>query len=220
MKYLKMLGLAAIAALALTAVVGAGSAAANAKLCKKAISPCPAGEAYPAGTKISASLKTKTHAQLTTSLGTITCTKSAVAGETTQESGNPLHGVITAVSFEGCTLASTACTVTPQNLPYTATGTAGATVGNGTLTVERSRTKTENGTIDEGGRPQAAVQCGVLINCTFGSGDISFAVTGGAPAQGAVNQSLEREGGLCPSTSTWEAEYTVTSPSPLFIVTN
>jgi hypothetical protein len=57
MKYLKMLGLAAIAAAALMAFVGAGTAsAAGGVLCKvegtSSGTTCPSGQAYTPGTKI------------------------------------------------------------------------------------------------------------------------------------------------------------------------
>ena len=42
MKQLKIIGLAAIAALAVTAMLGAGTASAS-KLCKTTVEPCPAG---------------------------------------------------------------------------------------------------------------------------------------------------------------------------------
>jgi hypothetical protein len=51
MKYLKMLGLAAIAAAALAAFVGTGTASATV-LCSTTTSPCPEAQKYPSGTRV------------------------------------------------------------------------------------------------------------------------------------------------------------------------
>jgi hypothetical protein len=210
MKYLKMLGLAAIAALALTAVLGAGSASAATFLCKTKANPCP--EHYPIGTVISASLETGTHAVLTTNLGKITCKKSTVTGKTTTTEG---HGEITGLTFSECTDPfNNPCTVKAVNLPYTAdiaTATAGVVNGNGTMTV----TPKAGGT----GNPGATVECGSFMNCKFTSTAIALDVIGNAPAKViASNEPLNREGGLCPSESFWDAEYTVTQPNPLYVI--
>jgi hypothetical protein len=50
MKHLKMLGLAALAAAALTALIGAGTASATV-LCKNNLNTTTCSEKYPAGTK-------------------------------------------------------------------------------------------------------------------------------------------------------------------------
>lgn len=50
MKYIKVFGLALVAAFALTAFVGAGTA--SAVLCKANESPCPAGNQYPLPTTV------------------------------------------------------------------------------------------------------------------------------------------------------------------------
>jgi hypothetical protein len=206
MRYLKMLGLAMISAFALMAI-GAGSASAV-TLCKEAKTPCPEAQRYPSSTTWHLTIKVTIHTQLTTSIGTVTCKKTTIHGGTTSTGTNPLLGSITSVSDSECTLGSTPCTVTHQNLPYKGTVTAGATVGNGTV-------KAESGGV---GKPQAKVECGSFINCTFGAPEVSFSVVGGNPAIATFSQSLEREGGLCPSTSTAETEYEVVEPKPLFIV--
>jgi hypothetical protein len=210
MKYLKMLGLAAIAALALTAVLGAGSASAATFLCKTNANPCP--EHYPTGTVISASLEPGFHATLTTNLGNITCKKSTVTGKTTTTEG---HGEITALTFTECTDPfGNPCTVKAVNLPYTVditTTTAGTANGNGTMTV----TPKAGGT----GNPGATVECGSFMNCKFTSAALALDVTGGAPATIHANKvPLNREGGFCPSESFWDASYTVTQPNPLYVI--
>ena len=74
MKSLKICGLAAIAAMALLACLGVGSASATV-LCTEDKNPCPAGKDEPAGTKIEASLNGS--ASWSTTAGTVleTCTK-------------------------------------------------------------------------------------------------------------------------------------------------
>jgi hypothetical protein len=202
MKYLKILGLAAIAALALTAVAGAGTASA-AKLCKNVT--CT--EHYPSGTVLSSKLKTGTNALLTSSFGTVTCKKSTVGGKTTSTEA---HGEITSFTFTECTDPfGSPCTVKAVNLSYTAKGAATGS-GNGTLTVSPKA---------GGGNPGAHVECGSFMNCTFTVSSITLAVTGGAPATITANKEpLLREGGFCPSEAFWDATYEVTAPSPLFIV--
>jgi len=88
MKYVKMLGLAAVAAAALMAFVGASTASATV-LCKTAGtgSPtgttCPANQAYPAGTAITA--VNKGTVKLDTTFKTIECSGSEVKGSTSNE---------------------------------------------------------------------------------------------------------------------------------------
>jgi hypothetical protein len=177
-------------------------------LCKEAKNPCPEASRYPAGTKISGALKEKTHWDVTTSIGTVTCTVSNFSETSNATSGNPHVSTLTSITFTGCTLGSTKCTVVALHLPWKVTRTSGFLgIGNGTKVIES----------DGSGTPQYKVECGSFMNCTFGSSSISFSTTGGSPARETVNQSLEREGGLCPSTATWTAEYTISAPSPLFI---
>jgi hypothetical protein len=216
MKYLKMLGLAAIAALALTAVAGAGTASAT-ELCTTNVSPCPAGEHYGAGTVIEGS---STNATLTSSLGNVVCTSSAIKGATTTTGGAKLsvEGKIESLTFSGCTLTTPFggtkhnCNVTAINTPYKAVVTK-TTQPNGTLTVSSGGS----------GDPGAKVDCGAsVLRCQFTSPSIALDVTGGSPAiVHAKEEPLNRtvyEGGLCPSTSTWDATYTVTKPHALYLV--
>jgi len=212
MKHLKVLGLAAVAAMALMAIVGAGTASAS-ELCSTNTAPCT-GTKYGQDTTISAQLKSGTVAFLTNSISNVACKKSTVLITTTNAgtTGEPVKGQAPSpngLTFSECSTASgTACTVTVQNLAYNGTLTA-TTKGNGTLTVQSGGS----------GDPGATVVCGFLINCTFSTASATLSFTGGSPAVAAANGiSLSRSGGFCPSTSTWDAEYEVTSPKPLFIV--
>jgi|SRR5215203_142017 len=210
MKYIKMLGIAVLASLAVMAVAGVGTAAAGTKVCKDAA--CTSE--YPAGTKISSSLVTGTHATLTTNLTNVTCKKSTVSGVLTGPNNGVVpaipsgHGEITGFTFSECTATSngSACTVSTINLNYTATAVAGPG-----LTVTPKTV---------GANPGATVVCpNALINCTFTTKHILLDVTNGGPATvHAVKEPLERSGGFCPSESFWDATYTVTTPNPLHIV--
>ncbi|MFL5834506.1 MAG: hypothetical protein ACJ76B_11090 [Solirubrobacterales bacterium] len=210
MKFIKMMGLAVVAALAVMAMVGASAASASGTACKTNSEPCPAGDLYAAGTKMTAQLVPGTHATLTSSVGNVTCKNSTVAGVLNEPA--KAHGEITSLTFTNCTLGETECTVSATKPPYTVTGIATPAVlgkGNGDFTV----TQKAGGSV-----PGATVVCGFFINCTFSSTDITLKFTGGSPAKlkaEAVN--LNRSGGICPSTSVWHAEYEVTAPKPLFL---
>jgi hypothetical protein len=205
MKYLKMMGLGAVAALALTAVLGVGSAAAATFLCKTSASPCP--EHYAIGTTITAALESGTTARLTTNIGAVACKKAMVGGKTTTTEA---HGEITGLTLAECTDPfGNSCTVKAVNLNYTAKSAA-IGGGNGTLTVTPKA-----GAI---GNPGATVECGSFMNCTFTSSSITLDVFGGPVATILANKEpLNREGGLCPSESFWDAAYNVSAPTPLYI---
>jgi hypothetical protein len=193
--------LAAMGALTALALIGPGAASAatgDTVLCKTNSNPCALANQYPANTSFTAG---STNAVLSTSSGNVTCTSSSTTVKNTAQNGspNPLPGSVTALSFSGCKLGTTNCTVTAQNIPYDASNVAIGSSGNGTLNVD------DSGTTD----PSASVVCGFFINCTFGKPTVSGAVTGGNPASVSFNTTLNRTGGICPSTATWTATYTL-----------
>jgi hypothetical protein len=98
MKYLKMFGLAVVAAAALTAFLGAGSASATV-LCKTAVNPCPEGERWSTGTSLDA---TSTHI---TFYEANTCVASTLSAKTTSNGGSgvPVPLAIEGLSFSTCT---------------------------------------------------------------------------------------------------------------------
>ncbi len=210
MKHLKMLGLALVAAAAFMAVVGAGTASAT-ELCSTATTPC-SGTKYGSGTKIDASLVAGTNAVLVTSLTTVTCTASTIKGETTSAGGSgatAVTGKITELSFTGCTrTGGEKCTVTQTSVGnVSVTGGSASTTGSFNFNVTS--------------KTGANVTCGFFINCTFSTSSATLAgknQTTGRPTVKAESISLAREGGICPSTSTWTASYEVTEPTPLFVV--
>jgi hypothetical protein len=214
MKYVKMLGLAVIAASALMAFVGAGSASAT-TLCTNGVNAsglCETGATtrYPVGTKF---LAESTHATLTVTGGAtneVTCKNSSTEVEQTSlgnDTGGAVTGKITDLTFTNCVtvggISGLACTVTTGS-GYTGEMKATDNKGNGTLTVT-STTSTK-------------VVCGSIFSCTYttAKGGVVLNVTGGAPATfatPAAGVTLTSTGGFgCGSASVWHATYTSKSP--------
>jgi hypothetical protein len=206
-KYLKALGLAAIAAMALMAFLGAGSASATV-LCTQALTTCPGGhetgEMYEPGDVI---VGTSTNARLTSDLANVKCTNSETEAELESTGGasETVTGKIIELNFTGCKteqLVPVNCTVTVNNLPYNAEvhWTEGR---NGQLTV----------TSGGAGNPGATVVCIGVINCTFSNTLFSLPVDGGNPAKVTANKvNLLRNGGLCGNEAFWDATYESTTP--------
>jgi hypothetical protein len=198
MKYMKMLGLAAIAAAALMAFVGASTASATV-LCKTNASPCP--EHYPSGTTVEATLKSGTSALLEAGFANITCTSSTVTGKTSNTGGanETVKGAISTLSFSNCN--ATVTTIKNGELEIHATGK-----GNGSL-------------VGKGSEVTVAIGS---TSCVYGTstGTTLGTLTGGTPATMNVKASLTRISGgfLCASPATWTATYTVTKPTTLFVI--
>jgi hypothetical protein len=204
MKHMKMLGLCLVAAMALMALVGAGTASAT-KLCKENKTPCPAGSTITSGTAIKGQLVAGTEAVFTTSLLTVKCPESTIEGKTTNAGGGAgvnVKGEITAVSWKNCKSGSTACTTTALGLPWLSEVSGSA--GSGTMTVSK-----------------VAGKFTCSVTCEYEAASAATSVTGGSPANvKASSVSFKKIGGsfLCPSTATWSSEYEITTPKPLFVV--
>lgn len=206
MKQLKILGLAVVAIAAMTALLGAGSASATV-LCK--VSPtkgvCPSTSRYAAGTTFDAKA---TGATLETNTENVTCKTSSTSIKNTAESGSPLPGEVTLLTFGECTSSSgAACTVTSVGTPWSA-NLAWTSLGNGTLTVAN------------GG---ARVSCGFgFLQCRFGAKSLSLEVQGGNPGKVIANkvplEMTAEEGFLkCPTEAKWTATYEATSPTAVWV---
>lgn len=203
MKYLKMLSLCVVAAIAAMAVIGAGTASAT-KLCSINSSPCPAGNTYGKGTAIKTQLVPGTSSVMSSGFVTITCTENTMSGKTTNEGGaGAVTGEISSVAWKNCTSNLGSCTASSLKTPWPAEVTGSG--GNGTLTVQH---------------PGGKFTCGGTT-CEYEGSKASVSVTGGNPAHAkASNISFSKIGGsfLCSSTASWSAEFEVTAPNPLFIV--
>jgi hypothetical protein len=210
MKLTKMFGVAAVAAIVATALVGAGSASAL-TLCKEEASVCPEAQRYAAGTLL------KFHsneAVVKTSTATVTC-ESNLEAKLDEVTGNP-QKTETTWSFSNCkgscsTLTSTGMPSTGLN--YSAilwgfiwlshelkSGTPGVTASKCSFGVECAFQVTENE-----GKPASAV-------FKLEEGNPSTVYTGGE--KGSVVKMVLASGNplLCGSTATWEGTYTQTSP--------
>ena len=196
MKYVKMLGLAAVAAMALMAFVGAGTASAT-EIYKGA-------ETLKSGTVIDASLSGT--ATLTTTEGTLldTCTAGTVKGTTTNNGGGAgvaVEGHITELTWTNCTEPT-------------------STTAKGTLKI--NFTSGKNGTVVAGSTAtEVSVNTTIFGTCVFSisSGGTIGTLTGSTTGNATfdINANATRKTGLCPSSAVWTGTYIVTSPSPFHV---
>jgi hypothetical protein len=196
MKHLKMLGLAAIAAMGLMAFIGAGTASATTLFTNSNLTG-----PYAKGTTIHSTLTTGKSAILTDGSGNtlVTCTESTVKGKTSAESGSPLEGTIEVLTFGGC---STTVDV----------------LAKGSLSIEK--TGTNEGSVSGKGSEVTVNIFGV--SCTYGTGagtKLGTITGGAAPVLNIAAVGLTKVAGgfLCPSNAGWDATYTVTEPHAVFI---
>lgn len=212
MKYLKIFGLTAVAAMALMAFLGASSASATV-LCKVEVNTttgvCPANQAYPANTVIDGSLEESATLWVQEKEETLldTCTTSTVKGKTTNE-GSSTETVVAHVEellWEGCTKET-------------------KTKVNGSLEIHWIP-GTDNGTLT--GINQTVTVKTIFGGCTYGTagtGTDLGTLKGGS--MGTISVAtyvplIEAEPpAVCPSKAWWTAKYTITSPEPLYIGTS
>lgn len=202
MNYLKMLGLAAVAAAALMAFVGAGTASATV-ICKTepTAGVCPEGWDYPAGTKGGASLVTSASLHSTGGALEATCAGSTVEGtsENTGSATTTVKSTLTTLTWGNC--SQTTDTLSP---------------GRGEL---HWIPGTNNGTLTTIGTEVTVVIAG--LSCVFGTGtgvDMGTTV-GGNPGSLMVNAVISKVGGsfLCPSDTVMEGKYVATSPTNAWV---
>jgi len=200
---LKLLGLAAVAAMALTAFFGAGSASAT-TLCTQTETPCAAGNQYTLTQDniIEASLEAGTTAVLKNTSGSIedTCNTSSIKAELTNSGGAAatVAGKVTEIAFGGCTNTTSVnnaatCTFEVHNVA-----------------------NTDHGTLTGSGCTVGVVAFGFPCWWSAANGTHLGTVTGGSMATldiKAVVQRVDQSSFLCPSTAIWEANYTVTKPT-------
>ncbi|HXR61850.1 MAG TPA: hypothetical protein VN732_11035 [Solirubrobacterales bacterium] len=202
MKYSKMLGLVAVATVALVATVGVGSASAGPTvLCKENNTECAkAGKTYGEGTVFKASVDKALVFKFELGGGvsySYTCTTSTMEGEIT----NPGGAGPVIIGLETFTLANCTC---PQTAVLNAPTLAVAYVP-GTM----------NGELTSAGM-NVTFNC--MGHCRYGDGVIGT-LTGGAMGTIDLAGSLKRlEGGVnCPASAKWSGSYTVTAPEPVWV---
>jgi hypothetical protein len=200
MNHLKMLGLAAVTAAALMAVLGAGTASATV-ICKNNLNTEKCSEPYPVGTKGTASLQ---GSGLIESLeGTVlnTCTGSVVSS-TLENAGSATTTVksgLSSITFTGC--SSTVDTIKPGSAElHHIAGT-----DNGTLTTLGTEVTTQI----------------FGASCTYGTGaslDVGTTV-GGNPGSMTLNTIFPRVAGgfICPEKVRFTGKYVATSPTNAWV---
>jgi len=221
-KHAKVLGVAIATALALGALVGAGSAAASARVCSTSGTgeACAGshGKIYSGPIKATLTATTNTtevHAMFQSNFTTTTCTGSTMEGEVTY--GTAGTGVVTSLTFSGCrssgsstnncTFDSNASTTTPWPATWTASGKSD---GNGSMDVS-------NITLH-----YACVIFGSTVNCYYTAASVNFDVFGSdtTPTIEATAVPLVRESpssSFCSEKATWTGRYSIETPSSLFL---
>jgi hypothetical protein len=206
MKRMNLLSLAFVAAVALTASMGAGSAAAT-ELCSNATTPC-SGTKY--GTETALISPNTTNTVIQTSLTTVTCTISEVNALTTSAGGS----TTTAVTAVGTSLTFSGCTRTGGE-PCSVSGI----MGNASIT-GGSASGTSKFNYNVTSTTSIHTICGFFINCGFSTSSATLSGQNGFgyPTIKAEGLVLKREGGFCPETASWTGAYQISSPSPLYVV--
>ena len=190
MKYLKMLGLMAVTAMALMGFAGSASAAGTLT--------APTGTEYTGA--LSASLEGS--ALLKAGFAEITCTTSTVSGSVTTNNETHAAGPISTVDFSNCGSA----TVTTLN-------------HNGTLTIKKA-TRAVSGTGVEVTVALLGVSCvyGLGAGTTLGTADnIEPSGTDGVTIVVSTRLNKISGGFLCASEAEWTARYIVTTPKDAHI---
>ena len=207
MKYVKMLGLAAVAAMALMAFLGAGTASATV-LCKEAkTSGCT--NDYGAGQAIKATTTTGTTAILETTGGVVldTCTGSEISGAITNTGG-------------------ASATVSGHIGPGT-TGLKWGTCSRVTNTLKVGNLEvhhiagTDNGTLTATGGIEVTINT-IFGSCVFGTGEALDVgkITGGSPATINTEKAVVPKisgNAACPTHGVWNAQFTLTEPGSAWV---
>jgi hypothetical protein len=195
MKNLKIVGLATVAALALIAIAGVGSASAT-RLCAENATPCPEAKRYVLAQAFNSTLETG-NVVFNAGLYNVECTGSTINGSIENQGG--AGNVI--IDLETITFAGCGCPVTA--------------VKTGSMSVEHT-TGTMNGKLTTA---NIELTWNCMGHCIYGEGSFGT-LTGGAMGTMDVNGTMNRVKGSppgCPATVTWKGSYTVTTPEPLYV---
>jgi hypothetical protein len=209
LKYLKILGLAAIAAMALMAFAGTASADVLCKAAPNAAGECPTASGdYASGTVFTSE---STNAKLTVTGGivsSVTCGKSNVSLKNTSTGSNTpgtaVNGEVTQVSWANCVASNgSSCTVS-ESKGYTGTVKATNDEGEGTVVVNGSATTTVDCT-----------SFGLNFKCTYKptAAGLDLKLVGANPATITATEqplTLEAGGFGCGSAGKWDATYKLT----------
>jgi len=200
-KYLKMIGLAAVAAMALMAFVGAGTASAD-EICTVAANPCSSKI-----TKVEASLVGSAKLE---------------GGEITLDTCTA--GGVTITSITGGAGVKPSGSVTTADLTW---GTSKTPCTSPTTTIKGGTVDASEASA--GGTTLTATGIEVTINnflvgsCTYGVGgglDLGSVANGGNEL--VINKNVIRTAGGpgCPAEATWNATYKITNHTAVYYITN
>lgn len=187
MRYMKMLGLAVVAATALMAFVGAGTA--SAVLCKVKESPCAAGNQYPTPTTL---LGVSKEAVLSGNLEVKCESHVTIVHEGVK--GGKLFGKVTLLDWTNCKGCSPVTTTTLPTFEDEPTGG-----GNGLITFSTTLVELKG--------------CLGFATCKAEATGAKLTLTGGAVGTAnakATNVPVKLSGFGCGTTGTWNATYTLT----------
>jgi hypothetical protein len=207
MKHLKMLGPASIAALAMMAVMGAGTASAVTICSHSGTGTACAGIHGNHYTGAVAANAPK--AELTSGFVNVTC-KSNAAGTVNGTTG---AGSITELSFNTCTdNFGHVCTAVSTGRPWAAQAAGPTTATNGSLTVSNAA--------GEFACP-SPFNTGSIVICKYATPTAVSNVIGGAPAsieaKGIKVTTQPGSNVLCSKEATFSGTYSITTPSSLYI---
>jgi hypothetical protein len=195
MKHIKTLAIAAFAAMALAASLGAGGAAAETTLCKANESPCGGGNGYGAGTTLKATTGTVGLGSTGGSQNfTTSCASSTL--EATLETATTPKGKISTLSWSECSYPIVVTSKGSLEIHH-------ETEGNGQVTVSGVSLEVKNT---------------LWGTCVYGGTIEGMKLTGGNPARLDVFDYFERQGGslFCPPQLMWLYEYEVQQPKPVY----
>ncbi len=169
-------------------------------LCKSNVSLCSGGSILPAGTVISAEAA-KPIFEWTYPLE---CGSSAMSAKTTAESGRPLGVEVTAMTVKSCS----GCSTVEAHPPY-AFWLESTSAGNGEMTGPISLT--------------LKGCAGINLTCQYAAEHAKFNVEGGGSSNARIRMQKQTltiqtgSGGLCPSVLTYSVEYSVSTPTALWV---
>jgi hypothetical protein len=216
MKHLKILGLAAIAAMAFMAFASSASADVLCKAAPNKEGKCPTASGdYTTNQVFKASASDPVLTATAFGVSGVTCETGATEVKQTGTGGakgTAVPGEVADLTFSNCKTTGfivTACTVGTSK-GYVGSITATNDVGGGVLSTSSAVTTN--------------VSCpGVGMNCNYSpkaGTPVTLDITGGNPAKFvASEETLTSTGSGCPETAKWDATYTLTSPTALWVAT-
>jgi hypothetical protein len=203
MKYLKMLGLAAVAAAALMAFAGAGTASAD-EICTVSTNPCPAGSKI---TEIHASLVGSAKLEDTAGNTLDTCTTGTVKITALTSGATSVTGTIEKANLTWGEKGTT-CTFPTTTIGNGSTEATEASGGGSTLTAKSS---------------EVTINTVLFGTCIYGAGTGTH--LGSVPNGGSelsINAVINKisGGASCPATTKWNAKYKITNHTAAFYLNN